>query len=107
MIDGHAILLYVDGGCRGNRSLDATASIGIYARPGHPESKGFLLSNRFCHKLLLVESGNTHLGAVTNQIAELVALMYGVIKGVSLAQNCGLTGVLIASNSAYACGGIS
>lgn len=95
MIDGKAILLYVDGACRGNGTAAARASIGIYAGPGHPDSKGIVISPTL------------YQGVLTNQVAELVALICGLDLGVSIASGHNLEKVVIASDSAYACKGIT
>ena len=101
-----AILLYVDGACRGNGTPSAKASTGIYAGPGHPKTRGCLLPRAQ--------------GKLTNQTAELHALISGVEVGVAMVQdanantggeNSGITlpwaTLVIASDSAYACGGIT
>ena len=91
IIEGAAILLYVDGACRLNGTPNAKASIGIYAGPGHPMSCGRALPSYM---------------KLTNQTAELMALIVGLEIGIKMAEKAGLSKLVLASNSAYACEGI-
>ena len=101
IIGKDVLLLYVDSSCHGNGTPDAKASVGMYAGPGHPMSKGYLLS--------------PSQGRLTNQTAELHALMSGVRSGMAILLNSdtdispdpALKVLVIASDSAYACGGIT
>lgn len=102
IVNGRAILLYVDGACRGNGTPLARASIGIYAGPGHPNTRGLLLSESFRRQLMPSELSN-----ITNQTAELLALVWGVNLGIAMMDTCRRTELIIASDSAYACGGIT
>ena len=100
-VNGSSILIYVDGACQGNGTDHAKASIGLYTGQGHRSSCGWLLSNQ-----VLRMYGVTG-GTPTNQIAELVALIRGVEVGVRMARQAGISRLIIASDSAYACGGIT
>ena len=95
IVEGSAILVYVDGACKGNGTPNVRGSIGLYAGPDHHASKGWYIPSI------------SSLPKVTNQVAEILALIYRVKTGVRLAQRNNLNRVIIASDSAYACGGIT
>ena len=97
IVEGSAVLVYVDGACRGNGTPNVRGSVGLYAGPNHPASGGWCIPPVI----------SSFIPRVTNQVAEIFALIYGVKTGIRLAQRSGLTRVIVALDSAYACGGIT
>ena len=95
IVEDSAVLVYVDGACRGNGTPNGRGSIGLFTGPDHPASGGWRIPSI------------PTLTKITNQVAVVLALIYGVKIGVRLAQTSGLTRVIVASDSAYACGGIT
>lgn len=95
-IEPSTLLVYVDGACRGNGTPEVIASIGIYVGPDNPRSYGKLITSQDVQGMDL-----------TNQTTELAALIHGVELGVELAREGHLNQLVVASDSAYACGGIT
>ena len=92
VIDRIAILLYVDGACRRNGTPEVSASIGIYAGPGHPMTIGKNLPANM---------------KLTNQTAELMALIFGIEARIIMVRKTKFSQLVMASDSAYACEGIT
>lgn len=95
---GSLLVIYADGACRNNGAPGASARIGVYVGPNHPVN----------------QSGRVVGEAQTNQVAELTAMITAVRVGMSLVRDisfspigCLLTGLVVASDSEYACEGIS
>ena len=96
IVGDDAILIYTDGACRGNGTPDARASIGVYAGPNNPRNQGFEIR----------ESDQR----LTNQVAELFALIYAVQTGVEIVRAGGhfdTKKLVIVTDSEYAYDGIT
>ena len=88
---GSLVIIYADGACRGNGAPGARAGVGVYVGPNHPYNQ----SRRI--------TGDIQ----TNQVAELLALITAVKVGMLLVRDHLWTGLVVASDSEYACDGIS
>lgn len=86
----------MDGACRGNGTLSVKVIVGVYVGPRHPYSCGRVVR----------ESGARGAG-LSNQTAELLALKNGILVGTRLAEEKSCSRVVIASDSAYACGEVT
>ena len=99
LTDGEAVVIFVDGACRGNGTDNVRASIGVYAGPNHPINMGRMLTDE------------ARLGSrrdkLTNQVAELQAAIQGVTRGIELTRKVGRQRLVVASDSAYVCEGIT
>ena len=81
IVGDSAIIIYADGTCRGNGTPEARASVGIYAGPGYARNQGFEIH----------ESDQR----LTNQVAELFALIYAVQTGVEIVRTGGQFTMLV------------
>lgn len=92
IIGGKKLLLSCDGSCRGNGTLQARATIGIYFGEGNENNFGGWVPN--------------HLPQ-TNQVAELMAFLKAVQIGGQVAETLKMSGLVIASDSEYVCSGVT
>lgn len=88
----NGVLVWCDGACRGNGETGAKASIGIYLSPGNP-------LNRSEWVPLNIKQ--------TNQTAELHAVYRAIQVGRGAAQRYGKKQLIVISDSAYVCKGIT
>ncbi|KAF8415227.1 hypothetical protein BGX38DRAFT_1110402, partial [Terfezia claveryi] len=78
------LLINCDGSCLDNGGTQAKATIGVFCECNHPMN--------FCGMY-----------PQTNQIAELLAISKAVLIGGTLAREMGISTIIIASDSEYAC----
>ena len=80
IVEGSAVLVYVDGACRGNGTPNVRGSVGLYAGPDHPALGGW------CIPPVISSS----VPPVTNQVADVLVLIYGVKTGIRCKWGSGL-----------------
>lgn len=91
-MNGGAIVIWCDRACRGNGTSHAQASVGIYLGPDQTINSAEWVPADIRQ---------------TNQTAELHAMKRAIQLGTEMAIQCRRTSIIILSDSAYACNGIT